>query len=64
VDWQESKGRSGEKRRWMVPRDKVTRTGPWKSLGPWEGKGGRSYPFFSVVERGERNGREEMGRRD
>jgi hypothetical protein len=24
----EGKGRSGEERRWMVPRDKVTRTGP------------------------------------
>lgn len=49
----EGEVRPGEERRWMVPRDKVTRTGPWKSLGPGEGKGGRSYPFFFLWWKGE-----------
>lgn len=30
----------------MVPRGKVTRAGPWKSLGPGEGKVVVGYPFF------------------
>lgn len=47
----------------MVPRGKVTRAGPWKSLGPGEGKVVVGYPFF-LVERGEWNGRKEVGRRD
>lgn len=35
----------------------------WEVAGTWGGEGGRGLPFF-LVERGEWNGRDEMGTRD
>jgi hypothetical protein len=32
--------------------------------GTWGGEGSRGLPFFFLVERGEWNGRKEVGRRD